>query len=136
MIDLDVEEMFYFLTTFNLGRFDSPGIFAIKGSEFKRKMYYRNYHTYYSTLQVNFHNISEQFITEINTGVKLPLYSEWKDAYKNLWNLEYWNNNKMKAYIYIIGLLSVIFLPFIILLDFFVPLLGRGPHKIKKPHKD
>ncbi len=45
LIDLDNEPMFTYLTTFNLGRFDSPGIFAISGSDLE--MYYRNYHTYW-----------------------------------------------------------------------------------------
>ena len=49
MIDLDNEEMFYYLTSFNLGRFDSPGVFAIKGSEFARQVYYRNYFTFHSS---------------------------------------------------------------------------------------
>ncbi len=34
VIDLDDEPMFKYLTSFSLGRFDSPGIFAINGSEF------------------------------------------------------------------------------------------------------
>ena len=77
MIDLDNEEMFNYLTSFNLGRFDSPGIFAINGSAFNEKIFYRNYHTYYSTVDINFNNISGQFVSEIRTGVKLPLYARW-----------------------------------------------------------
>ena len=47
LIDLDNEPMFNFLTTFNLGRFDSPGIFALNGSEILHaRVYYRNYYTY------------------------------------------------------------------------------------------
>ena len=128
MIDLDNEEMFYFLTTFDLGRFDSPGVFAIRGSDFERKVFYRNYHTYYSSPEVTFANISETFITCINQGQKLPLYANWLESYHNLYNLEHWYNNKMKAYIYLIGLFSIIFLPIFILIDCFYPLLGRGPH--------
>jgi len=125
--------MFYFLTSFTLGRFDSPGIFAIEGSEFNQKVYYRNYLTYYSgPTTTTFQNISGQFIAEIVSGVKIPLYARWVEAYHNLNNFEYWGNNKMKAYIYIIGLVSIIFLPLIVLVDCFYPLLGRGPHATKK----
>lgn len=48
VIDLDNEPMFHYLTTFFLGRFDSPSIFAVNGTEFTRKTYFRNYHTYFS----------------------------------------------------------------------------------------
>ncbi len=84
MIDLDNEEMFNFLISFDLGRFDSPGIFAIRGSEFERKIFYRNYHTYYSSSDVTFANISENFVRSINLGEKKPLYANWYDCYQNL----------------------------------------------------
>jgi hypothetical protein len=132
LIDLDNEEMFEFLTTFNLGRFDSPGVFAIK--DIKDKVFYRNYHTYYES-HTNFHNISEQFVAEINQGQKLPMYAQWHQSYHNLWNLEYWVNNKMKAYIYIIGLISICILPLIVIVDCFFPLMGRGPYGKKKESK-
>ena len=63
----------------------------------------------------------------------------WLEGYKNFYNLEHWLNNKMKGYIYAIGLTSLVFLPLIILIDCFKPLLGRGPHaqqKKKKPAVD
>jgi Mg2+ and Co2+ transporter CorA len=41
--------------------------------------------------------------------------------------MEYWINNKMKAYIYAIGLISMIFLPLIVIADCFFPLLGKSP---------
>lgn len=132
LIDLDNEPMFYHLTSFNLGRFDSPSIFAI--GDIDRKVYYRNYHTYYAA-GTDFKHISDTFVREINNGTKLPLYAKWQDCPHNLWNLEYWVNNKMKAYIYIIGLISIIVLPFIILVDCFFPLLGRGPNSQRKKSK-
>ena len=56
----------------------------------------------------------------------------WLEAYNNLVNYEHWWNNKMKGYIYAIGLTSLCFLPLIILVDCFFPLLGRGPHAKRK----
>lgn len=47
LLDLDDEPMFNYLTTFSLGRFDSPGVFALRGEELQGKLvYYRNYLTY------------------------------------------------------------------------------------------
>jgi hypothetical protein len=78
-----------------------------------------------------FENISSGFVGQINTGVKQPLYREWVDSWRNLYNLEYWGNNKMKAYIYIIGLVSVVALPLLVVVDCFMPILGRGPNAKK-----
>ena len=72
-------------------------------------------------------------MTAINQGEKLALYGRWQESYKNIWNLEYWYHNKMKAYIYAIGLISVVFLPLVIIMDCFFPLLGRSPNS--KPKK-
>lgn len=55
MIDVDDEEMFNYLITYSIGRFDSPGIFVIK--DIHNQVYYRNYETY-NGIQ-NFKNISE-----------------------------------------------------------------------------
>ena len=55
LIDIDDEEMFNYLVSYSLGRFDSPGIFVIK--DMKRQVYYRTYETYNGA--ANFFNISE-----------------------------------------------------------------------------
>jgi hypothetical protein len=47
VLDMDDEPTFKWLTWLQLGRFDSPGIFAINGTEFTRTKYYRGYNTYY-----------------------------------------------------------------------------------------
>ena len=127
VIDMDDEQMFNYLTELSLGRFDSPGVFAFK--DISKQVFYRNYEIYNGR---NFRNISESFVTMINEGLKKPLYAKWIDSYRNLENYEYWWNNKMKSYIYIIGLVSVTLLPIILLVDCFFPLLGRGTH-IRKP---
>ena len=49
LINMDDEPTFKWLTWLQLGRFDSPGIFAINGTEFRRIMLYRNYHIYHAT---------------------------------------------------------------------------------------
>lgn len=49
LINMDDEPTFKWLTWLQLGRFDSPGIFAINGTEFRRTMLYRNYHIYHAT---------------------------------------------------------------------------------------
>ena len=132
ILDLDNDEMFYFLTSFQMGRFDSPSIFAINGTaDFDRKKFYRNYPTYYSG-NTTFKDISVDFLAAIKSGEKKPLYMAWTECYQNLFNFEHWWNNKMKGYIYAIGLTSLCFLPFIIIVDCFYPLLGRGPHSKKK----
>lgn len=71
-------------------------------------------------------------ISKIKSGEKLPLYAKWKDCYNNIMNLEHWINNKLKAYMYFIGLISVTILPFVILIDCFFPIFGRGPSSKKK----
>jgi hypothetical protein len=115
-----------------MGRFDSPSVFAINGTaDFDRKKFYRNYPTYYSG-NTTFKDISENFLAGIKSGEKQPLYMKWLECYKNLVNFEHWWNNKMKGYIYAIGLTSLCFLPLIIIVDCFYPLLGRGPHAKKK----
>lgn len=96
---------------------------------------YRNYVTYYSN-NSTFKTISEDFVKGINTGTKLPLYSSWLDAPKNLLNYEHWLNNMMKTYMYAIGLISVFILPFIIVIDCFFPVMGRGPNAKKREKKD
>ena len=68
----------------------------------------------------------------INSGEKRPLYSSWLDAPRNLLNAEHWLNNMMKAYMYAIGLLSLVVLPFITLIDCFFPVMGRGPNAKRK----
>ncbi len=116
-----------------MGRFDSPSVFAINGTEdFYRKKFYRNYPTYYSG-NTTFKELSENFLAAIKSGEKKPLYMTWREGYNNLLNFEHWWNNKMKGYIYAIGLTSLCFLPLIIIADCFFPLLGRGPHAKKKP---
>lgn len=114
-----------------MGRFDSPSIMALNGSDFERKKYYRNYQTYHSN-NSTFVDISEGFLALVKSEEKKPLYMSWFEAYKNLANFEHWWNNKMKGYIYAIGITSLSFLPLIILVDCFFPLLGRGPHAKKK----
>jgi hypothetical protein len=115
------------LTGFQLGRFDTPGIFAIRDA--KNLVYYRNYETYHGS---NFKVISEDFITAINKGEKQPLYGKWVDSIKNIPNLEYWKNHLLKSYIYSIGLIALIFLPIILFVDIFLfPVLGRGPRSSK-----
>lgn len=135
LFDLDDEPMFNYLTSFSLGRFDSPGVFVINGTDFARQQYFRTYHTYYSG-GTNFANISEQLVVGVNTGTKLPLYSHWVDALLNVKNLEHWANNKMKAYIYVIGLSSMVIIPLIVLVDCFVPVLGRGPRQQKREKQE
>ena len=44
VIDIDNEDMFNYLITYSIGRFDSPGVFIIK--DINRKVFYRNYETY------------------------------------------------------------------------------------------
>jgi len=56
--------MFNYLTTYNLGRFDSPGIFIIK--DIHRQEYFRNYEIYNG--KRNFKNISDELIASINKG--------------------------------------------------------------------
>jgi len=114
-----------------MGRFDSPSIFALYGKDFERKKYYRNYHTYNSGAST-FKDISETFLAQVTSGEKRPLFMSWLEAYQNLANLEHWWNNKMKGYIYAIGITSLCFLPLIIIVDCFYPLLGRGPHAKRK----
>ena len=128
LIDIDDEEMFNYLITFNLGRFDSPGIFVVK--DMKRQVYYRTYETYNG--DANFFNISEGLMIEINQMRKMVMYSHWNDRYLNLLNYEHWMNNLMKAYMYMMGVLAVIFIPILLLIDCFVPILGRGPHAERK----
>ena len=77
IIDIDDEDMFNYLTTYSIGRFDSPGIFIIK--DLKIKVFYRNYETYNGN--ANFHNISEGLLTDVNLGQKQELYAEWIDSY-------------------------------------------------------
>lgn len=62
IIDVDDEEMFYYLTSYSVGRFDSPGIIVIE--DIKGKKFYRNYETYDGT--ANFNNISNGLISSIN----------------------------------------------------------------------
>ena len=72
----------------------------------------------------------------INNGTKQPLYSAWLDAPRNLLNFEHWLNNMMKGYMYAIGLISLVVLPFIIVIDCFFPVMGRGPNAKRRPKKD
>jgi len=44
VIDIDDEDMFNYLFTYSIGRFDSPGIFIIE--DIHEKKFYRNYETY------------------------------------------------------------------------------------------
>jgi hypothetical protein len=126
--------MFNYLITYSIGRFDSPGIFIIQ--DIKGKKFYRNYEIYDGT--ANFRRISEDLISGFNNGTKIPLYAYWIDSYKNLMNFEHWNNNRLKAYMYAIGLVTVAVLPWIVLVDFFFPIFGRGPnsHPKKRHHDD
>lgn len=128
VINLDDEKMFNFLVTFSMGRFDSPGIMVIKN--LNDKIYFRNYDIFNGH---NFKNISDELVASINQGRKKELYGHWYHSYKNLMNFEFWINNKMKAYMYFLGIVTISFLPLAVLVDFFVPLLGRGPHSKKKP---
>ncbi|CDW71844.1 UNKNOWN [Stylonychia lemnae] len=132
LIDIDNEEMFNYLTTYQLGRFDSPGIFIIEDIHLQK--YYRNYETYNGNR--NFKNISDNLIAAVNLGEKSPLYSFWKDCYLNLVNIEHWNNNRLKGYMYFLGVISTVVLPFAVLLDCFFPIFGRGPHARKKKEGD
>jgi hypothetical protein len=76
-----------------MGRFDSPSVFAINGTEdFDRKKFYRNYPTYYSG-NTTFTDISDNFLAGIKSGEKQPLYMKWLECYKNLVNFEQWWNN-------------------------------------------
>ena len=128
LLDVDDEVAFKWLTSFNIGRFDSPGVFAIKDIE--NEVYYRNYEIYSGD---NFPALSTEFLEKIENGEKVPLHMRWSDAYKNLKNIEYWLNNKVKAYIYSIGILSISIIPWIILIDCYKPILGRGPFaKLKR----
>lgn len=131
LINMDDEPTFKWLTWLQLGRFDSPGIFAINGTEFRRTMLYRNYHIYHAN-NSTFATISEDFVKSINSGAKRPLYSSWLDAPRNLLNAEHWLNNMMKAYMYAIGLISLLVLPFITIIDCFFPVMGRGPNAKKR----
>lgn len=79
VLDIDDENSFYWLTTFNIGRFDSPGIFAIK--DIQNQVFYRNYEIYDGD---NFKNLSKGFLEKIKSGEKLPLHMRWQDAYKNI----------------------------------------------------
>ena len=58
----------------------------------------------------------------------MPLFAQWTTCYKNVYNIEYWSNNLLKMYIFSIGLFSIVFLPLIIIIDCFYPLLGMGPN--------
>ena len=73
---------------------------------------------------------------EINQKRKMVMYSHWNDRYLNLLNYEHWMNNLMKAYMYMMGVLAVIFIPILLLIDCFVPILGRGPHAERKRAKE
>jgi hypothetical protein len=127
VIDTDNKPVFRYMTEYFIGVFDSPGIFAIKDTE--NKIYYRNYEIYSGS---NFKNISEGFLTKINTGQKRELYTRWIDSLKNIPNLEYWSNNLLKSYIYFVGLFSATIIPIFLIVDCFKPLLGRGPNAKKK----
>lgn len=59
------ETIFRWLNTFNLGRFDTPGIFAFK--DLKRGVFYRNYEIYNG---YNFNTLSEEFLTAIKRQQK------------------------------------------------------------------
>ena len=51
----------------------------------------------------------------------------------NLLNVEYWRNNLLKSYIYLIGIITAVLLPIALIVDTFVfPILGRGPHAKKR----
>mmetsp|Transcript_11254 Transcript_11254/g.11300 ORF Transcript_11254/g.11300 Transcript_11254/m.11300 type:complete len:136 (-) Transcript_11254:15-422(-) len=123
------------MTSYYMGVFDAPGIFAIRDRE--RRVYYRNYERYSGA---NFPNISQQFVQAINTGQKQPLYANWADAHKTVMNLEHLLHNKIKIYIYGIGALSCVLIPIGLVVDCWKPLLGRGPRAKKetqgeKPNK-
>jgi hypothetical protein len=54
---------------------------AIKDMD--KKIYYRNYETYYGS---NIPSITIDFITKINTGEKMPLHATWERSFMNLLN--------------------------------------------------
>ena len=60
------------------------------------------------------------------------MYAKWIDGYKNVVNIEYWINNLLKSYIYIVGILSLFVIPLMLIIDCFKPILGRGPNSIPK----
>lgn len=134
VIDIDDEPMFNYLITYSIGRFDSPGIFVIE--DMQQQKYYRNYEIYDGA--TNFNQLSAVLISEINNKTKSPLYSFWVDSLKNCLNFEHWNNNRLKSYMYVIGLTTVAILPFIVLIDCFFPVFGRGPNSKRKTeeHKE
>lgn len=50
-------------------------------------------------------------------------------------NIEHWMNNLNKAYIYSVGITSAIVIPALLLIDCFVPILGRSPNAKRKRSK-
>lgn len=78
--DIDDKKMFRYMTEYYIGVFDSPGIFIIKDPI--RKVYHRNYETYKGNKNLN--NLTEEFLTKVNTNVSLPLYAHWEDCYMNV----------------------------------------------------
>lgn len=127
IVDVDDLKNFRWINKFAFGRFDTPSIFALKDLE--QGIFYRNYETYDG---LNFQRLSEEFMNSIKTNEKLPLYSNPWEFYKNIGNIEYWMNNLLKAYIYSIGMVSVVVIPTFIVIDCFFPILGRSPAARKR----
>ena len=80
----------YIAYKYNLGNFDTPGIFATSG----KHHYYKNYERY-STTQ-SFSKIGWQFLNDIKSGQKAKLSTNTVLDFLtiNLWNFEYFMNNK------------------------------------------
>jgi len=72
VINTDDKPLFRYMTSYFLGIFDTPGVFAIKDAE--DRIYFRNYEIYSGS---NFKDLSEGFLTKINTGHKMQLHSTW-----------------------------------------------------------
>lgn len=64
ILNMDHEASFYWLTGWQLGRFDSPSIFAIR--DFDKGEYFRNYQTYFGSPNFTFEDISTGFVGQIN----------------------------------------------------------------------
>ena len=121
----------YVAKTYSIGNFDAPGVFATQGPN----LYFRNYQLYDGT--ESFKMIGYQFVEDLKSGKKAPLsnkvYSQFLSV--NLRNIEYFFNNPLKAVVVANAFLAFLIVPLLVV-DFFVPISGRGPMQKKSPKKE
>ncbi len=112
-------------STYALGNFDAPGIFAINSKE--PIYFYRNYETYVGP--ESFDTIEWQFIKKLEEGNKKLLSSrDVLDFFTiNLLNLEYYYYHPMKFFVVTQGFIALLLIPLLLIDTLFVPIVGRGP---------